>query len=364
MQRLNAIDAIAPAFTRTHELLFKPFRIGRSWKLAATSHVAFFGSFFFPFPLIWGVAAYWAPGARATILPFVMGFSLIGTLVYLAVFYCLVRLQLVDFEMVVTSSKVIAPMWRKYGIKTWPWLAAKVLIGLVSLAIMVPILFSAGKGLYSGLALIGPHPDSETVSQMMASFFGFYFLALLLFLIPKTLATLLDDFVLPFFLIQDLPFFVSLQRGFTVFAADPLNCIGYLVLKLILAVIGYIMQTLAVQVCMIPVVLIAALAFGIGAFLVHHAGPVGTLVAIASGIVLGLAFIAVVLYASIGVFGYLLLLLDSYAIYFLGGRYPQLGNLLEPGPGGPFTPPPVYPSPEEDNDSDSGPPMPMNPAVA
>jgi hypothetical protein len=57
-------------------------------------------------------------------------------------------------------------------------------------------------------------------------------------------------------------------------------------------------------------------------------------------------------------------LLNAYAIYFLGGRYPLLGSMLEPGPGHPFTPPPVFPSAEERKDHDDGPPMPMNPAVA
>jgi hypothetical protein len=81
-------------------------------------------------------------------------------------------------------------------------------------------------------------------------------------------------------------------------------------------------------------------------------------------VVLGLCAFVLVMYASMLAFGYLLLMLDSYALYFLGGRYPLLGNLLEPGPGAPFAPPPVFPSEEEGKDDDGGPPMPMNPAVA
>ena len=52
MQRLNAIDAITPAFTRTHEILFQPFRVGRSWKLAAAQYFGLLGAFFAPLPLM------------------------------------------------------------------------------------------------------------------------------------------------------------------------------------------------------------------------------------------------------------------------------------------------------------------------
>jgi len=85
---------------------------------------------------------------------------------------------------------------------------------------------------------------------------------------------------------------------------------------------------------------------------------------IAGAVVLGLCFYAVIVYLSLGTVGYLMALLNAYAIYFLGGRYPLLGSMLEPGPGHPFTPPPVFPSAEERKDEDDGPPMPMNPAVA
>ena len=77
-----------------------------------------------------------------------------------------------------------------------------------------------------------------------------------------------------------------------------------------------------------------------------------------------IAFMVWSIYTSIGTIGYVLTWLTAYGIYFLGGRYPLLGNILDPGIGAPFTPPPVYPSDDERRDDDGGPPMPMNPAVA
>lgn len=369
MQRLNAIDAISPAFTRVHELLFKPFQAGRTFKFALVSYCAFAGSFFLPFPLLYvGLAAMIAEVGRPPQVPSLLrAWAFVGTLVYLGFYYIFARLQLVDFEMVATLSRVVGPMWRKYPQKVWPWIGAKVVLGLVAISAMVPLLLNGVRRLIpvlTGMSALGPHPTPEAFSQILGAFYGFYGLMILVFLIPKTLSTLLDDFVMPFFLVEDLPLGLAVQRGWAVFSEDPLQCLGYLVMKLILATIGYFMQSIALQICMIPVVLVFGLVGFLGWLVLHTAGSAGVVLMIVGAVVLGAGFFVVAFYAGTLSVGYLLLLLDAYAIYFLGGRYAMLGNLLEPGPGGPFTPPPVFPSDEEQEDSDDGPPMPLNPAVA
>ncbi len=367
MQRLSAIDAISPAFTRVHGLLFKPFRVGRTFKLALVSYCSFAGSFFLPFPVLYVGIAELLPEVKKSISPTLWAWAAVATLIYFGLYYVFARLQLVDFEMVVTETQVIAPMWRKYPRKVWPWIGVKVVLGLIATAVLMPILLNGTHQLiavFMAVKELGPHPPASAMAPLLEAFYGFYGLLIVLFLIPKTLSTLLEDFVMPFFLVEDLPLGTAVQRGWSVFVADPLNALGYLVMKFILAVIGYIMQGIALQICMIPVMLIIALVGLIGYLVLHAAGPAGTVLMVAGAVVLGVCLLVVVFYATLVVLGYLLLLLDAYAIYFLGGRYPMLGNLLEPGPGGPFTPPPVFPSDEEREDVDDGPPMPMNPAVA
>jgi hypothetical protein len=279
----------------------------------------------------------------------------------------LARLQLVDFEMVVTLTRVISPMWRKYPRKVWPWIGAKVVLGLLAMAVIVPMLLNSAHdliGVFTAVKDLGPHPQPQDLAPIMGAFYGFYGVILLMFLIPKTLSTLLEDFVMPFFLVEDLSLSAALQRGWAVLVGDTLNCAGYLAMKLILGAIGYFMQSVVLQICMIPVVLLFGVLGFVGWLVLHAAGPVGTVLLTAGAVVLGACFVVVVFYLATLSTGYLLLLLDAYAIFFMGGRYPMLGNLLEPGPGGPFTPPPVFPSEEERKDAGSGPPMPMNPAVA
>jgi hypothetical protein len=193
---------------------------------------------------------------------------------------------------------------------------------------------------------------------------GFYGGMILFFLILKLASTLLDDFVQPFFQLEPISLAEALRRGFNLFTRNFLDCFLYVLLKYILAIVGYLMQTIAFQLCFFVVALVFGIVGFLGWALLHLFGTVGTVLMVAGAVVLGLALLTVLFYLTIGVTGYLMMLLDAYAIYFLGDRYPLLGTLLEPGPGGPFTPPPVFPSPEETNDRGGGPPMPMNPAVA
>jgi hypothetical protein len=183
----------------------------------------------------------------------------------------------------------------------------------------------------------------------------------------KIPSTLLNDFVLPFYVLEDVSLASAIVRGFRVFVADPVQVILYLILKPILFVIGYIIQWIALQVAMIPVTIVVALVVllaGFAGLSFRHAGGAALLLLVAGGIVLGLAVLVAMVYVATLMIGYLLTLLEAYGVYFLAGRYALLASLMEPGPGGPFTPPPVFPSAEEQKDDDGGPPMPMNPAVA
>jgi hypothetical protein len=368
MQRLNAIDAISPAFTRTHELLFKPYRIGRSWKLAASSYLAMAGAIFFPVPLLaFAIPSLPQNEPSARILALmIIGFY---SLFVFVIFYLGLRMSFVTFEMIVTRQVFIAPMWRRYSSRVWPWIGLKVVVGTLLSVAMLPLFISIGRGLFEFIKSVpqmpkGSAPDPAIVNAMLQHIMGFYAGIMLFFLVLKLASTLLDDFVKPFFQLEPISLTTAIQRGFALFSGDLLNCLGYVALKYILAVVGYAMQSIAAQICMIPIALVGGIAVALGVAVMHHGGAVATLIVISGWVILGGAAVVALFYVSLGAAGYIFMLLDAYSIYFLGGRYPLLGNLLEPGPGAPFTPPPVFPSQEERKNSDGGPPMPMNPAVA
>jgi hypothetical protein len=52
----------------------------------------------------------------------------------------------------------------------------------------------------------------------------------------------------------------------------------------------------------------------------------------AGAIVLGLIFVAFLFYIGLLVMGCVYIFFQAYAMYFLAGRYPLLGSLLDPPP--------------------------------
>jgi hypothetical protein len=72
-------------------------------------------------------------------------------------------------------------------------------------------------------------------------------------------------------------------------------------------------------------------------FSLHHAGTAGIVVLIACAIFGALVFLCWAVCVVIGFMGSLITFFQAYALYFLGGRYPLLGDLLDRS-----TPPPAY----------------------
>ncbi len=345
--------------------LFKPFRLGRSWKLAASNYLAMCGAMFFPFPLMFlflGRTGH--DGFSRMILVAVATFY---SVMMLLLTYFGGRMELVVFEMLVTRVKFVAPMWRRYGERVWPWLGLKVAVGTVCAVVVGAAAYRPMMHVLAGSAAFGmpqmtpgTPPDPAAIRAMVHNLIGFQSVLVGLFFLLKIPSTLLNDFVLPFYVLEDMTLMSAVRRGFDVFVEDPLHVLLYLLLKPILFVIGLIMMEIAILVCMIPVGIVALIGLLIGGVIVGHNSALGGLLFIPGA----LLFYAFMFWLSIGVTGYLVTLFEAYGIYFLGGRYALLGNLLEPGPGAPFAPPPVFPSEEERKDDDGGPPMPMNPAVA
>ena len=369
MLPLNPIDAIAPAFTRTHEILFRPFRLGRSWKLAVCQYLGLLGGPFVPFPLFLALGPVDGPPLARVAVFIVLG---LATLIFFVFFYLGARMQFVNFEMVVTRAQFIAPMWRRYGTRVWPVIGFKVVLGTVLSLLTLPLLLRSFRIMFATFAAMprltpGEPPDPQLFAAMFSHLAGFYALIFCAFIFLKLFSTAFEDFALPFYLLEDISLPAALRRGVQVFAADPLQCILYLILKLILSVIGFILQYVGNLIVLIPVVIVGLVAGAVGVGItaaLHGTGPAGKLLLAAAAALLYLAFLAAMLWYQTGTLGYLATLLEAYATYFLAGRYPLLASLLEPGPGAPFTPPPPQPSPEELDDDDSGPPMPMDPAIA
>ena len=296
------------------------------------------------------------------------GIVLIVSLVYVALFYLLVRFELIAFELVITRSKTIAPLWRSAGPRTLPWLGLTVLIGTLSTLLMVPFGVAAGRTLFTGMQpfLASHNPDDPIAMLGMFRFiFGFYGVLAIIFLVPKFVSVLFNDFVLPFYMLEPISLWQACARGFRLLGANFGSSLGYLVCKFFLFFAGLLAQNLVTQVVTLPFLLLFFL-FAIVAGFTHGSLADRGLLLGAAALLLVLVFLIAIFYVAIGATGYLMTVLESYTAYFVGSRYPALGDLLQPPPPPvyTFTPPPPPPSVEEQDEDDDGPSLPMNPAVA
>jgi hypothetical protein len=356
MRTLSASEAINPAIERTKSLLFRPFQWRLFLKLTA---VAFFadiggGSFSGSSPGRHGGIPGASPASQAIILAVLLGVFFVALVIGLIMLFVGSRLQLVLLEAVATRQTIIAPIWRRYSRLTWRWIGLKLLFFLlctvVLLAVFAPIMISMFRNMPSG----GQPPTAAFFSHIV-----FFITALLLvILVVGSAYLLLRDLALPFLALEDLSITNTLGRLRSIVGAAPGEVALYILLRFVLGLVAAIgaeiLIFLILLVSLIPFALIGSVLW----LALHHAGTVGTAALIAAAVVGGLVLLVWMACVCIGLVGTVFVFTQSYALYFLGGRYPLLGNILEPHQFVYHTPPPP-PLPAKD---EGGPPLPMDPS--
>jgi hypothetical protein len=114
-------------------------------------------------------------------------------------------------------------------------------------------------------------------------------------------------------------------------------------MRIVLAIVAAICTAIPLMICAI----ILAIPIGaVGGILwaTMHSSPTGTQVMMWLAIaILAVIYLAVILAASFMCNGVTGTFFQAYALYFLGGRYPLLGEILQPTP---IPPPlPYFPNP-------------------
>jgi len=354
MQKLNAIDAISPAWDHTRKLLLEPPRWTLLLKIglvAAFAQVGGGGSYSsnnfgnhsglgHHIPMHLPVLA-----ALATLF-LVIGF--IVFLVALAFFYLACRLQFVLFDIVLRRDTTVAPIWRRYGPATWRWMGFRILFILVALICVSPILVPAVIRLIHAFTAnqAATEPDLLT---LLAPFFAFIASLLLAAILISIGSTLLHDFGLPSMALESTSFGETVNRVGRLIRAEPLQILLFLVMKFVLRIVTGI----GVGIALILGFLILLLPFGgAGGVLfatLHHSGTGGLVFMWFAIVLLALAYVVLIFIAALMTTGVIETFFQAYALYFLGGRYPMLGDILLPTPlppaGLPFAQPAFTPTP-------------------
>jgi len=359
MQPLSATECISPAIARTRLVLFTPFRKGRTWKLCATSYLALCGQMFFPFPVIYLAYLPLVRNVGLWAVYALVAAVLLFSALYLYVFYLCSRIKFAYFDIVVNRGEFVAPPWHRYGQQAFAWTGFKVLFGcIVTLAVSAPLAAYTRQIMPLFLSM---RPGQQPPAQMIAAIFAGEGILFLFFSAFALVSGLLGDFIVPSLALEDTGLKEAFRRMFQLMAAEPGEFALYALLKTVLGASVYLCAIIAFEIALFLVILVVGLVLGLIGFALHLAGVPTIILFILGGIIAFVLEIVLVFYAMLLVIGPVFTFLDAYALYFLGGRYPLLGDLLDrstPPPAQffpPAYPPPGFPPPES--------PLPPAPAI-
>jgi hypothetical protein len=343
MRPLSASECITPAIERTKSLLFRPFQWRAFLKLAAVAFFAEIGSgFSLGNSSRQGHMPGVSPAAQALIVAILVGIFFVACVIGIIMFYVSSRLQLVTFNVVATRQTTIGPIWRRYRRLTWRWLGLKLLfflvLGLALVVVLGPVIFSMFRHMPSDGT-----PPTATFFSHIVLFVG---IALLVVLVIGAAYLLLRDFALPFLALEDLPMTATLSRLRSLIEIEPGEVALYILFRFLLGLIAAIAAEILILLTLLVSLIPFALIGGVMWLALHkwlalnQGGLVGSAAVIALAIVGGLVLLFWMACVIIGVVGTVFIFGQAFALYFLGGRYPLLGNILEPPPS-PEPPPPL-----------------------
>ena len=338
MRPLSATEAISPAIDRTRAILFQPFLKGRSWKLAATAYLSAMGLVFIPYGLVF----FAAPHSEGSLpLIFTAIFGVVVTLVMLLFFYLGSRLQFALFAIVLEKAQMVAPLWRRFGDRTWGWLGLKLVLSLAVCFVFGIPLIAQFRDLMTLFASLQPGqpPSGELFVRIML----IYAIILLPIMFLMLCSSLLGDFVLPSIALENVTVGEACRRFMLLIKAEPGQLAFFTLFKVLLAIAGAICMQTGVLLAEIVGFIVFGVIGGLGWLILHSLGTIGHIMMIAGGITLGLFFMVFLFYVMIIFMGAVHIFHQAYSLYFLGGRYPLLGDVLDPAAA---TPPlPNYPPP-------------------
>ncbi len=347
MNRLSAIDSFAPAFARVRAMLFSPFRLGAWLKmgliglLGGGAIVSGGGSNFRAPVMPRNVPHNDLPPNAEDILRAIRSIHLadyfhvivivIAVIVVLALIflYLFCRFRFILFDSVVTGQPEIERGWRKYESHANRyfgfWLAFRLVTwGALFLIVGVPLWKAYKSGIFS---------VDNSLPIFFAMIASVALGAIIVGLAFAIVSTLAKDFVMPVMALDDLSVGDAWSAVWRVAASEPGAWAAYMGMKLLCAIGSSIALSIAFVIALLPALILIGIPVGILALL-------GVLAFKAIGAVFGIIIFCVAVLLAVAGFICLLLILTapisvfftSYALYFFGGRYPNLAVLLSPQP--------------------------------
>jgi len=343
MRILSATEAVSPAIARTKLVLFKPFRFGRTWKLSATSEIAMQGTNFFPLLLF---VLFFLPSihraAPAAWITWGAAFgSLLLTVLGAVLFILLSHLQFAFFDIVANRGEFVAPAWRKYSLLHRRWTNFKMIAGTCLTAVIgIPLVIVIHRAFVVSTTGTKYQPGPAAPFAFFLFFIAIYGGIILVFLS----FSLLNDFMMPPIALEDASIAQAWQWVWRQICVEPGQFALYALLKIVLGFVALMAVGIIFEIVYLLLgLLFLAVGAAAAAFLQHVNAPQILITGLVIAFVCCL-FVPFLIYVRFGLGGIAITFLEAYKLYFLGGRYPPLGDLLDrstPAPE-PYTPPPGY----------------------
>jgi hypothetical protein len=334
MQPLSVTDAIGPAFTRMRRVLFEDFRLRTFLKIAL---VAAFTDFSISTYGNWGGhtshGAGWPPPGMPPIglhqIVMLVIFGLI-VLIPFSIFltWLISHLKFVVFDVVLTLDRTISNGWRRTSVAANRFFGLMLVLLLASMALLL-ILFLPFVTAFIHIARYGMQPG------LLPRLAGFAVIAVMFSIMFSLARAMLHTVVIPRMALAGESISEALQSALDFIRSYPGPFIGFVLLRFFIS-IGMFIALLIVAGVAFVIALLPLGAAGFAAYhFLWHSGPGGMALCVCLFVVLGMVAIALYFCSIFSVLGVVNVFREAYALFFYGGYYPALGNMLEP-PAAPF----------------------------
>lgn len=335
MKVYSASEAMRPALARTYEYLFRGFKVETFLKLAAVATLCegFIVSFRFSVPDSFPFGSLPSAWKPFLLSPAFLPVTIFGTVaIFLAGVYCfylVTRLRFAFFHSLVHQTRQIRSSAKIYFVEADHFFTASMLVWLTFLVVVVLaflLFIVAAYGVFAA-----PTPEGKFDSgHFFFLFLPCFAVALVLILAAFVAQVALNDFVLPHMAIEGASFRKAWEAVRVRITANKETFLYFFILRLAIPLIAGPLLGLAAWAAgelVFGALGISAAGFtamldgtnGLRAYVLILVQFVFLLLGLCAGLVIAVGF-----GGPLGVF------MRSYALFFYGGHYRALGNLLEP----------------------------------
>jgi hypothetical protein len=269
-------------------------------------------------------------GEYIWIIAFIVAIVVIISIIFI---YLFSRFRFILFDTVISGNAEIGRGWRRYRDQAHRFFAFWLLYTLAVWAVFgaiigIPLWHAYKAGVFHRDASLG------TIFAVLGSILLGVFLAVV---VTAIIGTLARDFLVPMMALEHLSVNEAWAALLRMIGREPLAWAGYLGMKLVLSIAAAIAMAIALVVIILILAIPVVILVLVGVLIAKSAGSVGIAVGIFLLILLVLVFAVFWFLTIIASSAPVVIFFQAYTLYFFGGRYAKLGEILWPSP------PPIAP---------------------